>query len=1111
MRPPDRLQPIAGVLSYFTRHATAANLLLVLLVAAGLAALPRMRAQYFPDVVLQQIDVTVKWDGAGANDVDQAIIQLLEPGLIAVEGVDSISSTAREGYGRITLEFEPGWDMSRAQSEVEAAVAAVTNLPDSAEDPRVVRRAWRDRVTDIVLTGPVDAERLLGLADEFLLRLYRVGVTRAAVQGLTGPEITIEVPQRELLRHGLSLAEVARIVGAEADAAPAGDISGAGARLRTGAERRTPEELAAIVLKSLPDNSVLTLGDVARITETRPGEGHAYFVGDNPALLVRVERSADGDAIGIQHLVEQVAAEMRPTLPDGVAIDLIRTRSENITARLEILIDNGLLGLGLVLTLLFLFLNARTAFWVAAGIPVAMLATAAMMFLAGITINMISLFALILTLGIVIDDAIVVGEHADFRFRRLGEPPAAAAENAVRRMAAPVLSSTLTTIVAFLGLMAITGRFGDLISEIPFTVSVVLLASLIECFLILPNHMAHALSKAGRGKWYDAPSRVMNRGLAWVRERLLRPLVGFVIVARYPLIAAMVLLLSWEGGLFLRGEVGWRFFNAPEQATISANFAMVEGASRADTRAMLGALQETVDEVARRFESDYGSPATTYVLGEIGANAWPPLASAETRDKDLLGSISIELSDPDLRPWRSHEFLAALQEAAPRHPLLEELAFRSWRHGPGGDALDVQFMGADAATLKAAAEELKRSLAAFPEVSGLDDSLPYDKNEMVLRLTPQGRALGFTIEELGATLRDRLSGIEAATFPAGTRTATVRVELPTDEIAADFLERTFLPTDSGDFVALADIVSVELQSGFSTIRREGGQRVVSVTGDIDDSDAARVAAIETALNGDILPRIAAQYGAVYELAGLSQQEDQFLNDALVGFMGALLGIYAVLAWIFSSWARPLVVMAVIPLGLIGAIHGHWVWGLPLSMFSVVGLIGMSGIIINDAIVLVTTIDDYARDRPLRRAVVDAVADRFRPVFLTTATTVLGLAPLLYEGSRQAEFLKPTVVTLCFGLGFGMVLVILVVPAVVIVQSELGRAFTALRRAWHTAALRPTIAALALLMAAAFAGLMVWVLRGEMTVWPAMLRFVAIAAALVAATLAIVGLRRRRAS
>ncbi|MFN3938155.1 MAG: efflux RND transporter permease subunit [Gemmobacter sp.] len=1038
---------MGGVIAHFTRHRTLANLLMVVLIVAGLLAASRIRSQFFPDVVVGTVTVSVVWQGAGAEDVDAAVVQLLEPALMGVDGVASTSARAREGLATILLEFEPGRDMAQAAEDVQAAVDGIRTLPEGAERPEVRRGSWRDRVTDVAIHGPVGVDQLARIGDEFATALYARGITRATLQGLAAPEIQVEVPTANLIRHGLGLREIATLIATEVNPAPAGDVAGGAARVRTGTERRSPEAIAAIPLRRGADGSVLTVGDVARITVLASDRVQASFVGANPAVLLRVDRADAGDAIRMQTTVQEAADALQPTLPAGVTIELVRTRAEGIRDRLRILLDNAAVGLTLVVILLFLFLNARTAFWVAAGIPVALSAALAVMWLGGLTINMISLFALIITLGIIVDDAIVVGEHADHRARNLGEAPVDAAENAARRMAQPVLAATLTTVVAFLGIFAVTGQFGEMISHIPFTVIAVLIASLVECFLILPHHMSHALASQAAERWYDAPSRVVNRGFGWVRERLFRPFVGWVIAARYPAMALAVLALAWQAAFFLRGDVQWRFFNAPEQGSITGNFSMLPGATRADSLAMMRELQRATEAVAERYQADHGAYPVKFLLGQVGGNSGRSLPGAEVKEPDQLGSISIELIDPDLRPYSSFEFLAAVQEEVRAHPRMEELSFRGWRSGPGGDALSVRLSGADAAGLKAAAEALKAALAPFPPVSALEDSLAYDKTELILRLTPRGQALGFTVDGLGRTLRDRLSGIEAATWPEGPRTAALRVKLPDDEATADFLDRTLLLTAAGQPVPLAEIVSVEARAGFSTVRRENGQRVVTVTGDIAEDDPVAAAEVQRALETEILPRIAEEHGVDWRLSGLAEQERAFLSDSLVGLILCIIGIYVVLAWIFASWTRPFVVMAVIPFGLVGAIWGHWLWEVPLSMFSVVGLLGMTGIIVNDSIVLVTTIQEHARTRPMRQAIIEGATDRLRPVLLTTLTTVLGLAPLLYETSSQAQFLKPTVITLVYGLGFGMFLVLLIVPALTAAQEDFGRRLRALRRAW----------------------------------------------------------------
>ena len=1118
-----------GIISYFTRHATVANLLLVVLIVAGLAAMPRMRAQFFPDVIIDNVSVSVRWDGAGAEDIDAGIVQVLEPVLLAVEGVAEAYSTSREGSARIELDFEPGWEMSRAADDVQAAVDAITIFPDEADEPKVERGVWRDRVTDLVVTGPVTAEQLARFADELVGRLFEQGVTRSTIRGVVGQQTNIVVSTLDLIKHDMSFARIADAIGEEVNADPAGNVTGANARVRTGVEKRSPEALSGIVLKPNADGSKLTIGDIARIEVEGATRARSYFVGSNPAISVRVDRSASGDAIAIQHKVEQTAQALEKTLPPGVTIDLIRTRAEAITGRLNLLIDNGLVGLLLVVSLLFLFLNARTAFWVAAGIPVAMLATIALMYAVGLTINMISLFALIITLGIVVDDAIVVGEHADARVKKYGEGPVEAAENAAMRMAMPVFSATLTTIIAFFALTFVGGRFGDLISDIPFTVIVVLAASLVECFLILPNHMSHSIGHSMKEHWYDVPSRVVNRGFEWFREGVFRKFMTYVVKLRYPVFAGVILVLASQIALFVSGDVKWRFFNAPERSSISGNFAMVPGASREDTFEVMQLLQATIDELGAEYEGRHGRNPVDYVLAQTGGNTWPPLAGADTKDADELGAVAIELIDADLRPYSSFAFLGELQDRLPTHPLLETVSFRGWRSGPGGSALDVQFFGADADTLKRASEALKEAVSNYPEVSGVEDDLAYDKDEFVLDLSAQGKALGFTIDGVGRVLRHRLSGLEAATYPDGPRSASIRVELPEDEVTADFIYTTQMRAPDGNYVALSGIVDVKKKTGFSTIRRENGLRTVSVTGDISEDDPARATEISTALAETILPEISSVHQVEFRIAGLSEQENEFLADARTGFILCLVGIYLVLAWVFASWTRPMVVMAIIPFGLVGTIYGHNAWGVPLSMFTVVGLLGMTGIIINDSIVLITTIDDYAKDRGLIPSIIDGAVDRLRPVMLTTLTTVLGLAPLLYETSQQAQFLKPTVITLVYGLGFGFVLVLLVVPSLLAMQADFAgqiRAFKRVLRAKRAAGARAALVGGAALMLAWFVLTLGWkAVTGALPLmlgatWPEASNFavlglylggVAVLAALVVLGAVLAGLMRARRS
>ncbi len=1034
-----------GLLDYFVRHKTAANLLLMLMLLAGVMGGLNLRAQFFPDIVREQVTVSVAWQGAGAADVDEGIVTTLEPSLLAVEGVEEAISTSREGSASIALTFEDGWDMGRASDDVQAAVDSVSTLPAEAEDPNVRRSAFRDRVLDVAITGGVGVDRLTDYADEFTARLFQAGVPRTSVTGVPEGIIRVSVPEEARLRHDLTLREVADAVSAGVTGTPSGDVDASASRVRAGVDKRSVEEIGDTILRSGTDGSQLRLRDVAHVVDAGFENGQEVFRGGVPTLIVSVLRDANGDSLKIQKIADEVIAEMAPTLPEGVEIVGARSRAEPIYDRLEMLTRNGVTGLALVLALLFLFLSARTAIWVAAGIPISIAATVAIMYVSGQTLNMISMFGMIISLGIIVDDAIVVGEHADDLARK-GVPPAEAATRAARRMAGPVVSASITTVIAFSALVFIGGRFGALLAAIPFVVSAVIIASLIESFLILPNHMKHALSAKNKTPWYDAPSRAFNRGFVSVRERFFRPLMTWAIRLRYLTLSFAVALLLYSWGLFAGGSVKWEFFSRPEQGTLSANVIMDAAATRADTKAMLDEMDRALGVVNERYAKEFGTAPVDFAQATLGANVGWRFSAGDNKDKDLLGGFQAALIDADLRPYSSYKFLGDWDSEINASPLVESLSIRSARSGPGGDAIDVKFTGADAFTLKAAAEALKAGLADSPGVSGLDDTLVYDKTELILSLTPRGEALGFTTRTLGAELRARLNGIEAAEFAKDARQITVRVQPPEGEVGANYLEATYIRAPSGAVLTLGEVATVTTREGFAAIRRENGLRVATVTGEVDEDLTGAAAAVREDLDQRLLPAIAAEYGVAYDQGGLREQENDFLSDALTGFGLALAGIYLTLTWVFASWTRPFVVMLVIPFGFIGAVWGHYWMGLSFSMFSIVGLIGMAGIIINDSIVLVTTIDEHSEERGMIPSIIDGATDRLRAVVLTTLTTVGGLAPLLFETSRQALFLKPTVVTLAFGLGFGVVLVLLVTPAVVAVEHDIRMAIKSFRHA-----------------------------------------------------------------
>ncbi|MFL2800191.1 MAG: efflux RND transporter permease subunit [Paracoccaceae bacterium] len=1030
---------------YFIAHSTIANLVLVLVVVLGFFSISKLRSQFFPDVIIETINVSAYWPGAGAEDLDSGVVGYLEPSLLELEGIEKIVSRSYEGVSRITIDFVSNWDMNKALDDVKLAVDEAENLPDEIDEIDVKRRVWRDRVTNIVFSGPFTVEQLEKYSDEFLQLLYREGITKTSTRGGMEPIVRVVVPEISLLKNSLTLRELSNVVGTGASSRPAGETNDGLARLKAGAEKTRQVDLAEITANTLSTGESIKLGDISVISVDEIPTVE-FFKGNNPAIITRIDRGSEGDAIEIQDKVETLIEEFQLNMPATLTIELSGTRTEAIKSRLNILISNGFFGLILVLFFLFLFLNAETAFWVAVGIPVALFASFGFMYLIGISLNMISLFALIICLGIVVDDAIVVAEHADYRASTLKEDPYTAARNAATFMGLPVFTATITTVLAFSGLVLIGGRFGSLIADIPYTVILVLLASLLECFLILPNHMFHSLkNSAKRNKWYNAPSRKFNEKFEIFKNQYFRRFIRLNLQYRYLSLVFMLSLLFCSVSLLVSGDVKWRFWNPPEIGRLTANIAMVDGAERKDTLVMLRELERANKKVAEEFEKENGKNSITFQISQLGGNEGRGISGAENKDKDLLGSFTIELIDADLRPYSSFTYLAALQDEVNKSPLLETISFRRWGSGPGADGISINLAASDTKNLKEASEQLKAALSPYEEISALEDTQGYDKTEYVITLTDRGKKLGFTIDSIGRQLSDRLNGIESLTFLKGNKTGKIIIELAKEDLKGDFIYNAKVRSNSGHYGSLSDIVKIKAQYGFSSVTREDGQKIITVTGQLSEEDAEQAELVKDRITNEILPAIEEGFGVVSSVTGLAEQERRFLDEALISFVLCVLGIYLTLAWVFASWSRPMVIMLIIPFGLIGALWGHYVYGIALSMFSIIGLIGMTGIIINDSIVLISTFNEHSKKMDNIGAIIKATCDRLRPILLTTLTTVFGLAPLLFEQSRDAQFLKPTVITLVFGLGFGMLILLIIVPVFIAVQYDIYKYYKSFMR------------------------------------------------------------------
>ncbi len=1014
------------LLGTFAHHRVAANLLMVLMLLSGVFALRQLNVQFFPDFELEVVTVTTAWSGASAEDVEIGITLPLEQRLRTVDHLEEMSSTSAPGTSGITLEFDEGTDMVLALEQVKQRVDDFLNLPGDAEDPVVIHPARYEPVASLRLSGPEDLGELRRLARRMERELLARGIDRIDIDGLPDEAIRIAFDPVDLQRLGLDLEEVAARIDRLSRDLPAG-LAGSddsARELRSLDQRRDPAGFANLPLIG-EGAARIDLGAVAQITREPMERQPEISVGGQRAIVLKLSRTAAGDSLEAARVLDAWFTETRPTLPPGVELEVFSERWELILDRINVLLKNGAGGLLLVLITLFLFLSGRVAFWVAVGIPVSFMATLAVLYLAGGSINMVSLFALIMGLGIIVDDAIVVGEDAQAH-HDMGEDPLRAAEGGARRMLGPVLASSLTTVAAFLPLMLVGGVMGNILSTIPLVIVSVILASLIESFLILPGHLRGAFRHAHQPR----PLRErLDAAFERFREQRFRPLIDLALRHRASTLAVAVACLVLAVGLLAGGRLSWVFFPSPESTTLNANVRFVAGTPRATVDRFLAHLETTL----KATDADLGPGvlATHYV--SHGAST----GRGRSRDGERIGGLFVELVAPDARTVRNREFINAWRERVAVPHGVESFTISEQRTGPVSRDLEIRLAGDDPERVKQAALALGEALAALPGVSAIDDDLPYGREQLIYRLSPAGHALGLTITDLGRQLRAAYDGLRVQRFQDGPDEVEVRVELSREiQRRMRHLEQLPIQLPDGRFAPLGSVADWTSKRGFETLRHADGRLAATVTADID-SAVNNTERVTQALADGTLPRLAALYGVEFSLEGGTARQADALGDLRTGMLLGLLLIYIVLAWVFGSYGWPLIVMSAIPFGLTGAVFGHWLLGMDLTLLSLFGFFGLSGIVVNDSIILVTF---YQRLRnegyAVHEALVEAACQRLRAVLLTSLTTIAGLTPLLFETSTQAQFLIPMAVSIAFGLAFATLLILLVVPTMLSIYEQL---------------------------------------------------------------------------
>lgn len=1031
-----------GLISAFARHSTAPNLLMVIMILIGIFALSRLNRQFFPSFEVPMIVVSVSWPGASAEDAEANILDVLEPELRFIDNVEDVKSYAREGNATITLEFKPSANMQKAQSDVEQAVSRITTLPEEAERPLITRAAMFDGIASISVSGPFSESVLKAYAKRLRDGLLDAGIDKVDLTGARDEEVWVKIREEDLRRLGLSLDEVARIIRENSQDLPAGKLEGSSEmQLRAKSDRKTPEEIAAIEVKSLATGQKVLLGDIAEVDTRFARNGKIGLSRDGRAIELSVKRSLSADTLTTMKIMQDYVAKARVELPETLNINVYDVRGKLVQDRLNILITNGWQGLLIVLVFLFIFLNARIAFWTAVGIPVALFATFAVMYVTGQSINMISMFALIMMLGIIVDDAIVVGEHAS-TLEESGVSRLEAGERGANTMFAPVTAASLTTAAAFLPMFFIGDRIGDILRGIPLVVLAALLASLIECFFILPGHLRHGRPS---GRRPNAFRRGIDNGFWFLRERVFGPFVRTAFNWRYTTVAVLVASFIISLGVLAGGRVKFVFFPNLESETVVASIYFAPGVPSNDQvsavtaieQALLSVEQKLLASINKNGSSGEGAAANGNAETELVEATFGLLGQAGRSQGDNLAQLTGQLTPSEIRTIRTETILAEWRRAIPAIAGVERVAVFGRRGGPPGRDVDVRLQNGTTAVLKAAAEDLKQSLTTLSGLSAIEDDLPYGKQELIFTLTPRGRALGFTGTSVGRQIRNAFEGAVATRFPRGDDEITVRVLRKQEIGGIAALENVYLSAPDGTRVPLKEIVSISERQNFSLVQRSQGKRTVAVTADLD-TKIATTDDIIARLEDSIMPALSQKYGITYYYSGRDEERRKSFKDLQSGSYLALALIYIILGWVFASYFKPLAVMAIIPFGFVGAVAGHYIVGYDLTIISMIGLLGLTGILVNDSIVLVTRLGERMRmGDTFADAAVGASKDRLRAVLLTSLTTIGGLTPLIFETSLQAQFLIPLAITIVFGLAGATILVLILVPALIGIGGDFG--------------------------------------------------------------------------
>ncbi|ALO47502.1 efflux RND transporter permease subunit [Pseudohongiella spirulinae] len=1049
------------IIAWFVKNPVAANLLMMFFIVAGITAFMNTRQEEFPSIETGTIQINVPYRGASPDEAEQAICIVLEEALRNIENVERITSTAREGACAATLQMTSEADINRSLNEVKSAVDGIVNFPADIERPIVASFSVVGTVMSLALSADTDEETLKRLADEVRLDLLDLPeVSRVEVSYVRPREISIEVPELLLRQYGLTLNEVATAIDRNAMDMPAGTLRtpGGDVLLRSKGRMRSGEEYEDIIIRTNTDGSRLRLGDIATVRDDFE-EGYLRArVDGRRAVTIDVFRVGDEDIIASADATRAYAERKARTLPEGVQLEVLTDDARALRERVSTVSSNAYSGFLLVLAVLALFLRFKLAIWVAAGIPIAIFGALAIFPYFDITISSITIMAFILVLGIIVDDAIVVGERI-FVYEQTGIDREEAAIKGTYEVSVPVIFGVATTIAAFLPLLLLDGPMGGFFNVIGGVVILCLLASVVESQLILPGHLAHRkttgyLFEGSRfvNTWHHFQGRLAS-GLEYFASHVYQPALRKCLHHRYSTWAAATAVIIITVGLLASGRVVFQFFPAVEGDRIYASLQMPEGVAVDLTEQALakieGAAQqlrvELDQELAERIAAGTANGQVTTVVDKtlttLGARinrGGPPTGRGNAGGSHIAEVVLILNSYKDRGEISANEIRDRWREKVGVIPDALELSFVSDSFS-AGEALSFRMEGRSEQNLRLATAELREALARYPGVLDITDSFREGKQEVQISLLDAGIQLGFTLEEVSRQVRQAFFGVEAQRIQRDTDEIRVMVRYPQDERQSlGNLENLMLRTPAGGEVPLASVADLQLGNAYSTINRQNGRRVITVNADVN-----RAVSAPEEVTREIVAQFRDSWSAQYDidlvLSGEGEQRARSLGELFSSYPLALLIMFALLAIPLKSYAQPLIIMSVIPFGAIGAIVGHYIMGQELVFFSLIGIVALGGVVVNASLVLVVYINSEVKaGHSLVEAVSSAGVARFRPVFLTSVTTFIGLVPLMFTPSPATFFIIPMAVSLAFGVLFATVITLFLVPSLYMILYDFSQ-------------------------------------------------------------------------